>query len=126
GLAAAAVMLLAGTLTGPAWGHVDPTGCNNPAVGMIIATFRGDKTTPISTTETVSECETVCFQVTLRKRDLPSFCAFQGGTLTLTLPDGTATTLATGTDIPCIGGSPTPPERPPRHIHTSNRSQPAP
>src|SRR5262245_14125700 len=78
--ACAAAVVLAWLVAAPAQAHMDPEGCSDPAVGMVLAGFRAGGTAfPLSTTSTVSECETVCFLVTLRKPADPTFCAFEGG-----------------------------------------------
>src|SRR5213593_1112419 len=106
GVFPAMVLVLISWLAGDgAWAHRDPPTCTSLAINIIFGAFRADKTTPISTTEAATECETVCFRVRLMKGTGPTFCAFSGGTLKFTLPDGTQTTVASGTQIPCVGGS---------------------
>jgi len=85
--------------------HQDPPTCTAPAITIVFRAFRADKTTPISTAGSVTECENVCFQATLMKGAGTTFCAFSGGTLKITLPDGSQQTVASGTQIPCVGGT---------------------
>jgi hypothetical protein len=90
---------------------VDPPGCDATGVSIVLEAYRADQTTGISLTETVTECETVCFRTVLSK-PIPSsgmdrICAFEAGTLTITTPDGVTHDVTPPTGIPCLGGTDT-------------------
>src|SRR4051812_47912294 len=97
-----ATFLVAGSRTASA--HQDPPGCSGTAVDFSFMAFRDDGT-PIDLSETVSECETITYQVTVGKSSLGNPCAFQGGTITITTPDGTVHNVTPGGGVPCIGGT---------------------
>ncbi len=90
----------------PAWAHQDPPGCNGVGVGIAIFPFRADGVTPVGS-KSVTNCETLVFkaQVNYQPSGNPSVptCAFEGGNLILTTPDGVNHTIAT--NIPCVGGT---------------------
>src|SRR6266436_3374827 len=93
-LAAVALLSLIGVLGAlvapPAWAHQDPPGCNGPSVGIAIFPFRADGVTPLGS-NSVTNCETLVFKAQVKYQasttSVPT-CAFEGGTLTLTTPDG--------------------------------------
>src|SRR5439155_24100896 len=87
--------------------HQDPAGCSAVGVDFAIDAFRADRTTPIGLAEVVSPCETICVRATVAKPDLPTVCAFQGGTVTITTVAG-STVVAMPADIPCLGGTTAP------------------
>ena len=92
-----AMLLLASS----ARAHNDPAGCFETGVGIIVFTFRANGTTGV--VGTISECETINYRVRLQKaQDVSNICAFSGGTLTLTTPDGVVHTISA--NVPCIGG----------------------
>ncbi len=112
-LALPALLIAFGLALGPtthrSWGHVDPPACDATGVSIVLEAFRADQTTVISLTETVSECETVCFRTVLSK-PIPSAgpdrtCAFEAGTLTITTPDGVTHDVTPPTGVPCLGGT---------------------
>ena len=95
-----------GALVGPpAWAHQDPPGCNGVGVGIAIFPFRADGVTPIGS-GSVTNCETLVFKAQVKYQpsttSVPT-CAFEGGTLSLTTPDGVSHTIAT--NVPCVGGT---------------------
>jgi hypothetical protein len=65
--------------------------------------FRADGVTPIIP-NTVTQCETIFYQATLSWAGAPA-AAFQGGTITLTTPDGVPHDATPVGGIPCIGGT---------------------
>ena len=79
--------------------HIDPVGCTDTGGGVSIAAFRTDGTTNIGINP-VYDGEMIKYQATLSALGLPN-CAFQGGTWTLTTPDGTVHPLGA---VPQIGG----------------------
>jgi hypothetical protein len=99
---AAAVFVTAGAQRASA--HQDPPGCSGTAVDFSFMAFRDDNT-PIDLSETVTECETIHYQVTVGKSSLGNPCAFQGGTITITTPDGIVHNVTPGGGVPCIGGT---------------------
>src|SRR5919198_5960133 len=82
---AAVMMLLGGARA--TWAHQDPGTCNHPGVAIEFFVFRADGTTVISATDTVSPCETIVYQVRLRKQSDPTVCAFEAGKIFITTPD---------------------------------------
>jgi hypothetical protein len=129
-----AVALLTSLVSPPAmrqaWAHGDPAGCSGTGVSLSLSVFRADGVTPVSLSDQVTECETLVFQATISWPDVAS-CAFQGGTATLTTPDGVAhnvtpshcsiaqqQTCTTNADcpgsetciagVPCLGGTVSP------------------
>ena len=68
---------------------------------MLIQTFRADGVTPLS--GSAVECETIQYRLLLVKPGGAETCAFEGGSLTLTTPDGVVHPID-GT-VPCIGGT---------------------
>jgi hypothetical protein len=82
--------------------HENPDGCFETIVAIDIRAFRSDGVTPL--VGPIVGCEQIFYQARISKaQDLGSFCAFSGGTFTLTAPDGVAHTLSS--DLPCIGGT---------------------
>jgi hypothetical protein len=86
-----------------AFAHVDPPDCSGTGVALQLNIFRADGVTAV--VGPVSQCENINYQVILTKSS-DGACAFSGGTLTLTLPDGTNDVLSS--DVPCIGGTTSP------------------
>ena len=80
--------------------HSDPAGCYAVIVSIEISAFRADGVTPVGAL--IVGCEQILYQTRIGKEDNSSLCAFSGGTLTLTTPDGVAHTVSA--DVPCIGG----------------------
>ncbi len=92
--------------------HQDPPGCSATGGDVVIQVFQADETTPHPVSEPISECETICYRGVLSEATSTSgVCAFDGGTLTLTTPDGVphnvtpAPTPTAPRGIPCIGGT---------------------
>src|SRR5438552_6162424 len=86
-----------------AMAHQDPSGCSQSGPAIVVGVFRADGVSGVS--GTVSPCETIKYTVRVQKAtpgDL-TICAFEGGTLTLTTPDGTVHTV--NGSVPCLGGS---------------------
>src|SRR5439155_14386677 len=101
------IVLAVASLPRHALAHQDPPGCSAVGVDFAIEGFRADRTTPIGLAEVVSPCETVCVRAMVAKPDLPTVCAFQGGTVTITTVAG-STVVAMPADIPCLGGTTAP------------------
>jgi hypothetical protein len=97
-LAVTAVVLAAAS---GARAHTDPPGCFSPAVALVLHAFRADGVTPL--TGSATECETIQYRVTLQKAGGPETCAFEGGSVTLTTPDGVVHPITSS--VPCIGGT---------------------
>ncbi len=96
---AAVVVLAAGSSVRA---HEDPPGCFETSAVAMVSLFRADQLTGV--VGSVHECETIYYRALLQKgQDLDALCAFSGGQLTLTLPDGVTHTIST--DVPCIGGN---------------------
>lgn len=105
---AACLFVLAGGQ--PAWAHVDPAGSSGPGIPMTITVYRADQKSPALNgldAGNVGECETIVYEVTLRKPS--SNGAVEGGTWTLTTPDGVSHDLGS---VPCIGGTTNDPHAP--------------
>src|SRR5262250_1567384 len=83
---------------GNALAHNDPSGCSATGVSIEVRVFRADGITGVA--GSVSQCEAIKYQIVLSKSSAGA-CAFQHGTLTLTLPNGTVETISN--DVPCIG-----------------------
>jgi hypothetical protein len=99
---AAGAFLLAAT---NARAHEDPPGCFESGPGIVISVMRADGVTGL--VGAASQCETITYRVTLRKAiESDEVCAFSGGTLTLTTPDGVVHDI--DVNVPCIGGTTAP------------------
>ena len=86
----------------PARAHEDPAGCFQTGPAITTSVFRADGTTGL--VGSVSECETIYYQATLKKvAEDDLICAFSGGTFRLTTPDGVVHDIEA--DVPCIGGT---------------------
>jgi hypothetical protein len=81
--------------------HEDPDGCFELGVNIDVGLFRANGTTFV--VGSVTDCEPVLYRLVLSKPNSTSLCAFSGGTLTLTTPDGVLHT--TSASVPCIGGT---------------------
>src|SRR2546425_72318 len=86
-----------------AMAHQDPPGCSQSGPAIVLGVLRADGVTGLS--GSVSPCETIKYMVTLRKAapTNATICAFEGGMLTLTTPDGTTHTV--NGNVPCLGGT---------------------
>ncbi|MDD5356699.1 MAG: hypothetical protein PHS53_00920 [Candidatus Pacebacteria bacterium] len=84
----------------PARADVDPAGCTDNGGGVSVAAFRADGTTNIGS-GTVTDGEAIKYKATLSALPTPN-CAFEGGTWTLTTPDGVSHNLGA---VPRIGGT---------------------
>jgi hypothetical protein len=98
---AAATMLVGVAATARA--HNDPPGCSATGVSIEVRVFRMDGVTGV--VGAVSQCEDINSQVVIKKSSAAA-CAFSGGTLTLTLPDGSMNQISG--NVPCIGGTTSP------------------
>jgi len=97
-IVAAAIVLAAAS---GARAHTDPPGCSFTGVALLIQTFRADGVTPLI--GSVVECETIQYRLLLLKPGGAETCAFEGGSLTLTTPDGVVHPI--DGSVPCIGGT---------------------
>lgn len=99
-LVTAAALVAAGALfaTFSAKAHDDPTGCTSTGVGISLTVYRADGTTPVGS-GTIQSGETVNYETTLSHLG-GSNCNFEGGTLTITTPDGVVH------DVTPVGGIP--------------------
>jgi hypothetical protein len=84
----------------PAGADVDPGGCTDNGGGISLAAFRSDGTTNIGG-GTVIDGESIKYKATLFAAPPPN-CAFEGGTWTLTTPDGVVHALGA---VPRVGGT---------------------
>ena len=100
-----ALLALAGA--GTAWAHQDPPGCSGTGVAITFEVFRADGVTPVDLTQSVTECETIVYSVSLAPSGTGSGtpCAFEGGTITITTPDGMPHDVTPSGGVPCIGGT---------------------
>jgi hypothetical protein len=89
------------SLPSPARAHQDPPGCFQISVFLSIAMFRSDGVTPV--VGAIEDCEQVFYRVQLSNPADPDDCAFEGGSLSLTTPDGTVHTISSS--VPCLGGT---------------------
>src|SRR6185295_19413422 len=112
------VILLIATSATVATAHVDPTGCSGNFVTTGIRVFRADGTTEIPGGGTVSPCETIQYQMSVAH--VAGTCAFQGGAMFITTPDGVQTNVTPAGGIPCLGGT-TAPCSPGVESQTSNK-----
>src|SRR6266478_2087187 len=103
GVVAALVAGLGLVAARDALAHQDPSGCFQSGPAIVIGVFRADGVTGVS--GTVSQCETIKYTVRLQKATPTdtTICAFEGGMLILTTPDGTAHTI--NGSVPCLGGT---------------------
>ncbi len=79
----------------------DPATCNDNGAGISVGVFRADGVTSIGGTDTVLDGELIKYKATLSALGLPN-CAFEGGTWSLTTPDGVVHNLGS---IPRVGGT---------------------
>ena len=86
-----------------AWAHQDPPGCSGTGVDFRFDAFRAGGA-PIGSGE-VTECETITYQITIGKSFIGNPCAFEGGTMKITTPDGIVHNVTPGGGVPCIGGT---------------------
>ena len=82
---------------------VNPAGCTATGGSIILTTYRADGTTPVGS-GTVTDGELIKYKATLGALPSP-VCAFEGGTWTLTTPDGVPHVITPGGGIPRIGGT---------------------
>jgi len=102
-LATAGALAAALLTASSAIAHDDPPGCTQTGPAIIISVFRSNGTTGVS--GSVSECENIFYRAKLQKAepDNNDICAFSGGTLSLTTPDGVVHSISAS--VPCIGGT---------------------
>lgn len=94
---------LGGLMTTPVvQSHSDPLNCSATAVGMSVSVYRADGVTPVGSSS-VTTGETIVYRATLSHLGTPN-CNYEGGTLTITKPDGTVANV-TGSAIPLVTAS---------------------
>src|SRR5437870_5691275 len=98
----ATLLALAGA--GTAWAHQDPPACSATGVAITFEVRRNDGS-PIDLSETVTECELLTYRAMLAKSTEGNPCAFEGGTITITTPDGVAHDVTPSGGVPCVGGT---------------------
>src|SRR5439155_307809 len=98
----ATLLALAGA--GTAWAHQDPPACSGTGVAITFEVLRNDGS-PIDLSETVTECELLTYRAMLAKSTAGNPCAFEGGTITITTPDGVAHDVTPSGGVPCVGGT---------------------
>ena len=98
----ATLLALAGA--GTAWAHQDPPACSATGVAITFEVLRNDGS-PIDLSETVTECELLTYRAMLAKSTEGNPCAFEGGTITITTPDGVAHDVTPSGGVPCVGGT---------------------
>ncbi|MDP3741058.1 MAG: hypothetical protein Q8R08_01905, partial [bacterium] len=85
--------------------HQDPVACFSTGVGLSLSVYRADGTTPVGA-GSVAVGETLKYQATLSHLGGTN-CNYEGGTLTLTTPNGTVNNVTPGGGIPLVTtGSP--------------------
>src|SRR5437867_418804 len=104
-LATVLVGIALALLSRDVWAHIDPPTCNRVGFTILFRPFRADKRTPIELDDTVTECETVCFQGVLSRTSSNRDCAFENGLLRIRLPNGDVKDVTPPRGIPCIGGT---------------------
>jgi hypothetical protein len=103
-LAAILVLAVVAVFPSSLLAHTDPPGSTTTGVSLTMTAFRSDGVTPVLP-GTVSECgETIIYRSTLAWAGPPA-AAIQGGTLTITTPDGVPHDVTPVGGIPCLGGT---------------------
>ena len=99
---------LAGTvvLAAPsALAHVDPPGSSATGTTISLTAYRNDGVTPVLTSGgSVTQCETIMYEATLSYAGGVN-AAFEGGTWTITTPDGVVHDVTPAPALGCIGGT---------------------
>src|SRR6185503_14761053 len=114
-------MAMALAIVPSAWAHHDPSECFGAGVDIDIFVRRKrcsitinracslDADCPaaetcqlVGLTGAIAPCETIFYEAILSHDGDPSKCAFEGGTFSLRLPNG-STTVNLG--VPCLGGT---------------------
>ncbi len=80
--------------------HTEPGGCTTNGLGISLGIFRSDEVTPIAGGDTVAVGEVIKYQTILSALGGTN-CNFEGGTLTITTPDG-VTDVTPGGGIPLV------------------------
>jgi hypothetical protein len=105
-LSRSCIIALAGVavLAAPsAWAHVDPANSNATGVAVTMTAFRFDGVTPVLP-GTLTSCETVMYRATAAWAGGTN-AAFEGGTWSITTPDGVSHVVTPAGGVPCIGGT---------------------
>jgi hypothetical protein len=99
-----ALALLTALIPAVVSAHQDPAGSSGTGVSISLNAFRSDGVTPVLP-GTVDGCgETIIYRATLAWAG-GSNAAIQGGTLTITTPDGLPHDATPVGGIPCLGGT---------------------
>src|SRR4030042_4678680 len=89
--------------------HTNPPGSNSTGITASITLFRANAVgeppalVPVLP-GSLTECETIYVQATLSWAGTPN-AAFEGGTWTITMPNGSPFDVTPAAGIPCIGGT---------------------
>ncbi len=91
-----------------AWAHLNPAGCSGTGVTLELHAFQDAAATiEIDLSVPVQECQEIFYRALVAK-PAGNTCAFQGGVITLTTPDGTANVATPVGGVPCLGGTTAP------------------
>ncbi len=85
----------------PTSADVDPASCVDTGGAISLGAFRSDGVTSIGAADKALDGEMIKYKATLSAAPFPPNCAFEGGTWTLTTPNGTVHPLGA---VPRIGG----------------------
>jgi hypothetical protein len=100
----AVIALMTCLYVSPVLAHQDPPGATQSGVSLSLSAFRSDGTTPVLP-GTVNGCgETIIYRGTLSWAGGAN-AAIQGGTLSITTPDGVPHDATPVGGIPCLGGT---------------------
>ena len=105
-IVAALVLILTGTSS--AWAHQDPADCSQPTIVFGMKAYFAGTDVQIQTAALIDECTEVEYQAFVMAIGNPIACAFQGGTITITTPDGAPHNATPAGGIPCLGGTSAP------------------
>ena len=105
-IVAALVLILTGTSS--AWAHQDPIDCSQPTIVFGMRAFFAGTNIQIETAARINECTEVEYKAFVMSIGSAIACAFQGGTITITTPDGEDHDATPAGGIPCLGGTAAP------------------
>ena len=86
-----------------AWAHIDPPGSSASGISVTMTAFRNDGTTPVLP-GSLNSCETIQYRAVLAWAGQGN-AAFEGGSWSITTPDGVVHDVTPPTGVPCIGGT---------------------
>ena len=85
------------------WANQDPPGCSGTGVTLELRAFdAGGLEIPLDVA--VKECQEISYQAKIAK-PAGSTCAFEGGTITISTPDGVPHNATPVGGVPCLGGT---------------------